>query len=178
MYIHTSEQDGANTGPRKVEDQRSKHLQIVACRHLYKAAIGETARAAVAFGPLLLRRKSARLDDGAAEVLCCWWWWCRLGFRSPAAPLLGSPIRDGTPPLLAAYLRAPLASSSRETLPSIHMESAGLRHTGHPPSRSTVAHRLKPSNQCGRPLGLGEGGGAWLLDDSEQARPGRRDDKI
>lgn len=44
------------------------------------------------------------------------------------------------PPLLAAYLRAPLASSSRETLPSIHMESAGLRHTGHPPSRSTVAH--------------------------------------
>jgi len=141
MYIRASGRDGANTGPRKVEDQRFKHLQILACRYLYKAAIGERPRAAVAFGPLMLRRKSASLDDGAAEALCCCcWWWCWLGFRSPAAPLLGSPIRDGTPPLLAAYLRAPLASSSRETLPSIHMESAGLRHTGHPPSRSTVAH--------------------------------------
>lgn len=30
--------------------------------------LGETA-SAVAFGPLMLRRKSARLDDGAAEVL-------------------------------------------------------------------------------------------------------------
>lgn len=108
-YERASERDGANTGPHKDEDPKSpkQSTDYTACRYLYKAAaIGETT-SAVALGPLMLRRKSARLDDGAAEVLLLLvlgWLAGWLGFRSPVAPLLGSLrpvqvswIRDGTP---------------------------------------------------------------------------------
>lgn len=89
------------------------------------AAIGETSTA-LAFGPLMLRRKSARLDDGAAEVLLLSLvlagWLAGVQVACCAVALLGSlrlvyVMEPPSPPLLAAYLRAPLASSSRETLP-------------------------------------------------------------
>lgn len=70
----------------------------------------------------------------------CWW---LLGSGSRLSCCFGSPICC-LAPLLAAYLQGP----------SLRDEVAGPMATGHPPSRSTAAHHLKPSNQLGRGVAL------------------------